>query len=420
MTNDLKLFSISHHKATVRIREKFSLNDLEIKHFLQKLKEVLSIDEAIVLSTCNRIEVYYVSKSTVTLQILKLLCVLKCQVPSEKYIKYIEDKEGDDAIEYLFSTGIGVNSLLLGDLQIYGQLKAAYQYATDENMCQAFLHRLMHTFFHFHKRINNETSFKKGVSSNGYAAVKVVAEHLIENPNANILLIGLGEMGKDVCQYFQKKGIDNVWVTNRSEEKSNEVKQNFGFEMVDYGMHHSQLEEFDVIITSSHQEKIVYTPSLFHHKYPELFIDLCSPRTVSPRLNNYGTKVLNIDEIGMQLNETLELRQNELPKVQEILSEELIKYNEWLKETYFTPTVSLLKQVLEEVRKDSLATFKKEFNSSELEAIDKVSNRMIQKIVQLPTLQLKAACKQGNVATLNEALKALFMLEEPSIHTSKI
>ncbi|MBD0402984.1 glutamyl-tRNA reductase [Flammeovirga sp. EKP202] len=420
MTNDLKLFSISHSKATVKVREKFSLNDLEVKHFLQKLKEVLGIDEAIVLSTCNRVEVYYVSKSILTQQILKLLCVLKCQVPSDQYIKYIEDKEGDNAVEHLFSTGIGVNSLLLGDLQIYGQLKNAYQNATDENMCQAFLHRLMHTFFHFHKRITNETSFKKGVSSNGYAAVKVTDEFCKYNNDAKILIIGLGEMGKDVCQYLQKKNINNVSITNRSLEKALQFNKTFGYEVVDYETHEEMLFDFDVVITSAHHEKIVYKPSISSSQSPQLIIDLCSPRTVSPTFNRVGTKVLNIDDLGMQLDETIKLRQAELTNVSLIFNEELLKFNSWLKETYFTPTVLLLKNALEELRRDSLATFKKEFNSSELEAIERVSNRMIQKIVQLPTLQLKEACKQGNVATLNEALKALFMLEEPSIHTSKI
>ncbi|NME70858.1 glutamyl-tRNA reductase [Flammeovirga aprica] len=420
MTNDLKLFSISHHKATVLVREKFSLNNLEVKHFLQKLKEVLSIEEAIVLSTCNRVEVYYVSKLSQTTDILKLLCALKCLIPSDQYTQYIDDKEGDDAVEYLFSTGIGVNSLLLGDLQIYGQLKNAYQSATDENMCQAFLHRLMHTFFHFHKRISNETSFKKGISSNGYAAVKVTDEFCTHQPEAKVLIIGLGEMGKDVCQYLQKKEIKNVSITNRSVERSLQINKTFGFEVIDYKQHIDKLSEFDVVITSAHHEKIVYEPTTSKAKSPQLIIDLCSPRTVSPAFNKVGTKVLNIDDLGLQLDETIKLRKAALPDVNVIFQEELIKFNGWLKETYFTPTVLLLKNALEEVRRDSLATFKKEFNSSELEAIERVSNRMIQKIVQLPTLQLKEACKQGNVATLNEALKALFMLEEPSIHTSKI
>ncbi|KXX68743.1 glutamyl-tRNA reductase [Flammeovirga sp. SJP92] len=419
MTNDLKLFSISHYKATVSVREKFSLNNLEVKHFLQKLKEVLSIEEAIVLSTCNRVEVYYVSKLSQTKDILKLLCALKCLIPSDQYTQYIEDKEGDNAVEHLFSTGIGVNSLLLGDLQIYGQLKNAYQNATDENMCQAFLHRLMHTFFHFHKRITNETSFKKGISSNGYAAVKVTDEFCKYKTDTKILIIGLGEMGRDVCQYLHKKEIKNVSITNRSVNRALQLKELFGFEVVDYEQHMNKLSEFDVVITSAHHEKIVYKPSITTTS-PQLIIDLCSPRTVSPEFNKIGTKVLNIDDLGLQLDETIKLRKSELSKVNKIFHEELIKFNSWLKETYFTPTVLLLKNALEEVRKDSLATFKKEFNSSELEAIERVSNRMIQKIVQLPTLQLKEACKQGNVATLNEALKALFMLEEPSIHTSKI
>lgn len=420
MTNDLKLFSISHQRASVLIREKFSLNDLETKHFLQKLNEVLSINEAIVLSTCNRTEIYYCSKDNRTLDILKLLCAFKCLVPSDKYAKYINVKEGDQAVKHLFTTGIGLNSLLLGDLQIYGQLKAAYQYATDENMCQAFLHRLMHTFFHFHKRVVNETDFKKGITSNSYTAANIIHKRSLKLSSPKILIVGLGEMGSNVCQYLSKIGTKNVWVTNRSMKKAKDISKTYGFNSIDYGIHYKKLQQFDIILSCAHQENLIYKITHFGSKSPDLIIDLCTPRTVSPEITRLGTKVLNVDDLGLQIDHTIQSRKKEIAKIEKIVMEELSGFNVWLTETTFTPTVQKLKQALEELRIESLATFKKELNASELDAIDKVSNKMIQKIVQLPTLQLKEACKQGNVATLNDALKALFMLEEPTVLTSKL
>ncbi|MBB6463110.1 glutamyl-tRNA reductase [Flammeovirga kamogawensis] len=420
MTNDLKLFSISHKKANVIVREKFALNDLEIKQFTHKLKEVLSIHECIVLSTCNRVEVYYVGTKDKTTEILKVLCAFKCLVPSEKYYKYIESKEATDAIKHLFCTGIGLNSRLLGDLQIYGQLKSAYHLAKDENMCGTYLHRLMHTFFHFHKRVINETDFKEGITSNSYSTANLIHKESKRATDTKILIIGTGEMGSDICQYLHKLGTKNVWITNRTTSKAKEISYLYGFEFLDYATHLLNLSDFDIVISCAHHENVVYKSEHFKANPPKLIVDLCTPRTVDAKIIKLGSKLLNVDDLGLQIDYTISVRKNSIPKVEELINEEIDAFTSWLSETSFTPTVKQFKKALEELRLESLASLKKELKTSELEAVNRVSNKMIQKIIQLPTLQLKEACKKGNVATLNDALKSLFSLEEHPVLTTKI
>lgn len=337
MTADLKLFSISHVKANVEIREKFSLNTQEIRHLLHQLKEILSINEAMIYSSCNRTEVYYNSDTLRTSDILQVLCAYKCLIPSEKYKEYVEEEENQAVVKHLLCTGIGLNSTLLGDHQIFGQLQKSFEIAQEEGMVTTLLNSLMERLIHFYQRISSETEYNYGITSNSYAAANIIQKEYNKNSNKKVLIIGVGEMGSDVCYFLNKFNTKNVWVTNRTMKKAKEMSRTYGFNCIDYGLHSKKLHMFDIVLTTARQQAYSYKNIHFNNKPPQLVIDLCSPRTVSTEVCSLGTKLLNVDDLGQQTDHTILKRKRTIPQVESILKEETAFFMENFNQAIFIP-----------------------------------------------------------------------------------
>ncbi|ANQ49175.1 glutamyl-tRNA reductase [Flammeovirga sp. MY04] len=406
-------FSISHRNATINIREKFYLSDQETSEFLLQLNDTINIQEAIVLSTCNRMEVYYLSESNQTDLILKLLCAFKCELPSKKYYKYIDSYEHEAGIKHLLEVGMGVDSFILGDLQIYGQLKNAYNIATEVGMCKSYLHRLMHTLFNVHKKVFNETEFLKGATSCAYNAAKLLKDTCL--PHETTLIIGIGDMGKNVAGYLSRLNVKNVFLTNRTMSKAIQMCNETGFQLLHYDQLNAHLSSFDHIISCVDGNSRTFGVGDFDGAYPKTLIDLGTPRSINSQLLKYGCQVLNIDDLSKYKEQTLATRKSEIEKVNTLIQEGIHQFALWKKEQNMVPTVRFLKQQLQELRELSLANFKKEMNPEEIAAAEKVSNQLINKIISLPAVQLRKACQRGDSADLSEALTALFTLDKEEI-----
>ncbi|WP_044201790.1 glutamyl-tRNA reductase [Flammeovirga sp. OC4] len=340
MTADLKLFSISHTKANVEIREKFALNNQEVRQLLHQFKEILSINEAMIYSSCNRTEIYYSADTLKTNDILQVLCAHKCLIPSEKYKEYVEEKESKASIKHLLCTGIGLNSTLLGDHQVFGQLKKSFEISKEEGMSKNVLNSLMERFIQFYQRISSETEYNYGITSNSYAAANIIQKEYNKDSNKKVLIIGVGEMGSDVCYFLSKFNTKNVWVTNRTMKKAKEMSRTYGFNSIDYGLHAKKLHMFDIILTTARQQAHSYKSIHFNNKPPQLVIDLCSPRTVSTEICNLGTKLLNVDDLGQQTDHTILRRKRTVPQVESIIEEETNFFTENFNQAVYIPSVS--------------------------------------------------------------------------------
>ncbi|PWJ58373.1 glutamyl-tRNA reductase [Dyadobacter jejuensis] len=414
MYNHFKLISLSHHNASLEIRERLALNEDSAKSLMLRLKDFFEITDVLVVSTCNRTEVYYSAGSDLNDEIIKLLLLEKGISSFEKYLPYFEKFDsGDLAARHLFEVATGLHSQVMGDMQIPNQIKHAYQWSADLNMAGPFLHRLLHTIFFANKRVAQETFFRDGAASVSYAAVELL-ESLMPHPK--ILIAGLGEIGTDVVRNLSERDGIEVTLLNRTRQKSEELSTELGFGVADFADLEQEIAKADIIVSSIFMDKPLFTKEMMvrlrgmSFKY---FIDLSVPRSVSPEVEEIpGVMLYTMDSIRSRADQALEKRMNAIPHVREIIDEALREFNDWSKEMVVSPTIQKLKGALEQIRKEELMRFNKSLTELEMEKVDRITASMMQKILKLPVLQLKAACKRGEAETLIDVLNDLFNLEK--------
>ncbi|MFA0961394.1 glutamyl-tRNA reductase [Roseivirga sp. BDSF3-8] len=412
-----KVVSISHRHAPLKIREMVSLGDDGCKRLLDYFSEYTSMNDVMVLSTCNRTEVYYSADDDRSDEIIKLIGIEKGHnnlLALKEYFTIINDSQS--AARHLFRVAIGLEAMVVGDMQITNQVKRAYQLSADLNMAGPYLHRLMHTIFFTNKRVVQETPFRDGAASVSYAAVELVDELTSEINAPRILVLGLGEIGADVCRNLDKMPRADVRITNRTASKADALAAETGFETVTFAEVDKAMQEADVIISSvSGQEPFisgekVKEMNILTFKY---FIDLSVPRSVAAEVEHQpGALIYNIDNIRTKASEALERRSAAIPAVEAIIEEALLEFKDWARDMVVSPTINKLKNALEEIRKEEMARYlKKGMSDQEARRMDKVTKSMMQKIIKMPVLNLKAACRRGDAENLIDVLNDLFNLE---------
>ena len=414
MTAKFKALALTYKTAPLSVREQVSLNELKAKELLTFLRDFTPASDMLVVSTCNRTEIYYVADQDLSKEILKGIDLVKS--PEKGYEKHFGSYEGLEAVQHLFDVAIGLDAQVIGDLQISGQVKNAYQWSADENVAGPFLHRLMHTIFFANKRVVQETSFRDGAASLSYAA-KELAEDLTQGiKNPKVLVVGVGEIGQDVCLNFVNSKFKDVTILNRTVEKAEKLAAKTGFKFSAIENLEEEVRKADVIISSvSGNEPLINRELLRNipihsHKY---FIDLSIPRSIEPAVEDVaGAIVYNLDDIQEKTNEAVEKRKASVPQVQAIINQAIVEFEDWSKEMIVSPTIQKLKNALEQIRKEELARYLKTANADEAAKLDEMSKSLMQKILKYPVLQLKAACKRGEAESLSEILHELFNLEQ--------
>jgi glutamyl-tRNA reductase len=415
MAESFNVVSLSHKTAPLHVRELMALNEDEIKAFYLKLKDLFGLQECLILSTCNRTEIYYRSESQLNAELIKLLALHKgiSSENLEDYFEFITDEK--IAINYLFEVALGLQSQVVGDLQIPNQIKHAYQWSADMQMAGPFLHRLMHTIFYANKRIVQETGFRDGAASTSYVTVDLMESFFPSQANPKILILGLGEIGQDITKTLKEKDYKNLTLSNRTFEKALELSRIYETEILEFDLLAENIGNFDVIISSVRADKPVLNlenlKSKSNKKILYLF-DLSVPRSVQSEVEKLpGVVLYGLDEIQQRSNEALRKRNEAIPAVKNIIAEMVNEIDNWTKELVVSPTIQKLKNALEQIRKEEMARYVKSMDEQELEKVDKITSAMMQKIIKLPVLQLKAACKRGEADTLIDVLNDLFNLE---------
>lgn len=419
MEENFKVVSLTYKSAPVEIRELFSLNEDGCKKLMSSIKEVTGIVEALVISTCNRTEVYYYSDIDQSKEIVHLLGIVKGIMDTSQALPYFNSvTDHDQAIEHLFDVAVGLDAQVVGDMQITNQVKHAYQWSADEGLAGPFLHRLMHTIFFTNKKVVQETSFRDGAASVSYATVELTEELTSTLVNPTVLVIGLGEMGADVFKNLLDTQIPNILVTNRTLSKATELTEGTRAQVVPFENATQMISEADVIICSIAREEPFITKAMvkdLHIMSFKYFIDISVPRSIEATVEEIpGAIVYHIDNIQNRASEALEARINSIPKVKEIILASIEEFNSWSREMVVSPTINKLKNALEQIRQEELSRYIKQLSDSESQKVDMITKNIMQKIIKLPVLQLKAACKRGEAETLIDVLNDLFNLENES------
>ncbi len=421
MTQNFKALVLTYKSAPVAIREQISLNEEASKRLLHFMREYTTATDILVVSTCNRTEIYYLSEQNFSNAIFKGLSLIKNL--GEEFEEHFTELTGQAAIQHLFEVSIGLDAQVIGDLQISGQVKKSYQWSADENLAGPFLHRLMHTIFFVNKRVVQETAFRDGAASISYAA-KELADDLTTGIHLpNVLVVGVGEIGQDFCLNLVNSRLGKVKILNRTVEKAETLAKRCGFDFGGIDLLAEEIAKADVIISSVSGNQSLISLDLMKdvkivsHKF---FIDLSMPRSIEPAVEELpGAIIYNLDDIREKTNEALEKRIASIPQVRSIIENAMGDFEDWSKEMIVSPTIQKLKNTLEQIRKEELARFLKNAKPEEAEKLEEMSRSLMQKILKYPVLQLKAACKRGDAESLTELLNDLFNLENQPEKTAK-
>lgn len=421
MAENFKSLALSYKTAPLAVREQVSLNEAGAKQLLHFLRDYTAAADVLVVSTCNRTEIYYMSDKDLSEDIFKGLALIKN--PASGFEQHFAKFEGTACIRHLFEVAIGLDAQVIGDLQISGQVKNAYQWSADENMAGPFLHRLMHTIFFANKRVVQETAFRDGAASISYATKELADDLTASLREPRVLVVGVGEIGQDFCLNLKESRLRNVTILNRTPEKAQMLAAKCGFAF--NGIEHlkEEIANADVVVSSVSGNDPLITKALlkdikiFSHKF---FIDLSMPRSIEPSIEEiHGTIVYNLDDIREKTTEAVKKRKASVPHVQNIIGEAMVDFEDWSREMVVSPTIQKLKNSLEQIRKEELTRFLKNAKPEEARRLEEMSKSLMQKILKYPVLHLKAACKRGEAESLSELLQDLFNLEKSPDRTGK-
>jgi len=420
MHNKFRALSLSYKIAPVEIREIISLDEKDVHSILLKLKEFFSVTDTLILSTCNRTEVYYSHELDLSTEIVKLIGLEKGLEDMVSYLEYFRIFNDDrESIHHLFKVAMGLEAQVVGDMQISNQVKRAYQSSADLGIAGPFLHRLMHTIFFTNKRVVQETSFRDGAASVSYAAVELIEELTSNTFQPRILLVGVGEIGEDVARNMVHIPNAQVSISNRTFQKAKELADEFNFKVVPFEDCYEAMEEADVVVSSVMRSEPFITKSLvkaFDIKSYKIFVDLSVPRSIETSIEDVpGAVLYNVDNIKSKATEALEKRLASVPQVESIIEESIDEFYNWKKESMASPTINKLKNALETIRKEELERYLKNADAKEYAIIDKITKSMMQKILKVPVVQLRAACQRDQAEQMIDLISDLFDLEKDKV-----
>ncbi len=422
---ELYLVGINHKTAPVEVREKLAFKNSPL-HPLEKLKsENPFFKEAYFLSTCNRVEFYFVldpEDKTLFMEKFSKFLERETGLKWEELKKYLYFFKGEEVIKHLFEVACGLDSMVLGEPQILGQVKDAYKQALSVKTCGLVLNRLLHRCFFSAKRVRTETGIGGGAVSVSYAACILAKKILGSLKNKKVLLVGAGEMAELACMHLVSAGIKEVLIANRTFSRAVELAEKFKGKAYPLEELKSALIEADIVISSTGAPEFIITRNtissiLKPRKYKPLFIiDIAVPRDVEPEVNEIENVYLyDIDDLKMVVEESLKERQKEALKARTIIEEEVLKFKKWLDELEYYPTLRALSEKAEKIRQKELAkTLKKlkHLSEEEKEAIEILTKSLVQKILYYPINFIKKGYHaEGKYAI--SIIREIFELDEP-------
>ncbi|PQJ73441.1 MULTISPECIES: glutamyl-tRNA reductase [Polaribacter] len=370
---------VSYKKADANTRGKFSLSK-ENQSLLLELSKEKGYEGVFIISTCNRTEISGFAERPC--QLIELLCEFS-EGTIEEFSKVSNVYKDQEAIQQLFRIGTGLESQILGDYEIVGQLRQSFKMAKSLKTTNAYSERLINSVLQASKRVKNETRLSSGTTSVSYAAIQYLIKNLPGYNTKNILVFGLGKMGKHTCknlaEYTQNK---SVCLINRTEEKTSEfVKEHTTIRKAVIANLKEEIAQADVLIVSTGSDKPTITKEHIAENKELLILDLSMPENVAKDVTDFkGVSIVNIDELSKITDETLAVRQKEVPFAEAIIDTHKAEFNEWLNHRRFTPAIAALKKSLENITNDEINFQKKKIAGFDENQAEILTSRFIQKI----------------------------------------
>jgi glutamyl-tRNA reductase len=419
---EIVLLGINHKTAPVELRECIAFSDDESINALQTLRRQQHIKEVLLFSTCNRVELLFVTDDKArTIPSTKEFIADFNKIPLEDFEDALYIHEGDEAVRHVFRVAASLDSMVLGEPQILGQIKAAYRTATEVKSSGVILNRLLHRTFFVAKRIRTETGIGDRAVSISYAAVELGRKIFGELAGKAVLLIGAGEMAELAVEHLIRHNATDIYVANRTFETGVELAKTFKGTAIRFEEITAALEYADIIISSTGSPEYVITRDQVkgvirkRRNRPIFFIDIAVPRDIDPRVNQLtNSYVYDIDDLQGVVDDNIEDRQHEAIKGERIVDEAVIHFRQWYDSLEAVPTIVALRKKMESI---AAAEIQKTLQSQKIPddsapLIEKMAGSLINKILHDPTVFLKKDGMVGDKALYIDAVRKLFKLDE--------
>lgn len=372
---------VNHWEAAIEVREGFSLDAARTQALLEGAQRE-GVPGLIVVSTCNRTELF--AHGAGTQELIRLL-VTYSNGSLDEFHNHGFEFSGLEAVEHLFQVAVGLDSQILGDLQIVNQVKEGYELASDMDAVSGELHRLMQHVFRAHKRSRNETSLGEGAATTAYAAVQFAMKTFDNLADKEILLVGTGKIGKVTCRNLVSLGARRVTLVNRTPERAEFVADRFDLEFAPMEEMPGQIATADLVIVATGAAEPVVTmehmaPSRENQKF-KVLLDLSVPRNIDPAIAELDfVDLANMDFLSDVTDEAYRKREENIPLVKKIIDDELTGYRNWMSKQKVVPTIKALTNKFENIRDDEFEFFKNKLAEADREKVDNLTRRIVNKI----------------------------------------
>lgn len=413
--------SINHRTANVETRERIFYSPEEIRGISERLKSASR--ESLIISTCNRTELYVVPSENPQsrIDLYDLICEGKRLTANELQADY-ETFEGFETIRHLFSVACGIDSLMLGDIQVLGQVKEAYNTGVELGMVGTIMHHASQAALKAGKRAKTETRISEGAISVSYAAVELAEKIFGDLRGKTAMLIGAGETAELAAKDLRPKEIGKLFVANRTIERAQSLVNEIGMgEAIPLGVIDQKLAQCDIVISSVGGSEYVLTREMAANSMkgredkPLLVIDIGVPRNVNPAVKKITNVFLNdMDSLNLIVEKNLESRRAEIPAVRRIVDEELNEFVKWYQSLAVGPTIKRLRDKIEQMRIEEIKRYKNKIGSSEAEIIDEITRSLVNKVLHEPVTNLKDSDNGISLVDRVKIVRTLFGLSEES------
>ena len=372
------VIGISYKNANTSIRGNFSLN-LDQSKLLIKDSLQAGVDNIIVNSTCNRVEIY---SSTLDFNLLTELLCKHSNGTSKDFKKFGYFLNGAEAINHIFKVGTGLDSQILGDFEIIAQLNNSFLRSKKLNAINPSFERLFNMVKHASKRIKNETKISTGATSVSYAAVRYILDNISDLKTKKILLFGTGKIGRNTCENLVKHTSNkHITLINRSEEKAKLIAGKFEVLVKNISDLNYQISNTDILIVATAGNKPTVISEMVSRSKSLTILDLSVPKNVDEELGSFkNVDLLDLDYLSKVTNKTLENRKKFIPEAEKIIKEITEDYYLWVETRRFAPTVNALKIKLKKIQENKINILKKKTSSFDDANVKEVSEHLIQKI----------------------------------------
>ncbi len=421
--DEIVLLGINHKTAPIELRECLAFSNEETLAALETFKASPAISEVMVISTCNRVEILLATgNKTKAAETAKTYLSVSKKLPVAKFEQALYAHCGDEAVRHIFMVASSLDSMMVGEPQILGQIKEAYNIAGSKKTSGVLLNRLLHRAFFVAKRVRSETGIGDHAVSISYAAIELGKKIFGSLEGKKALLIGAGEMAELAVEHLLRNKAGDILVANRTFESGVQLAQKFNGQAVRFEEIIDCLQHVDIIISSTGSPDFILTRDQvkgvmrIRRNRPLFFIDIAVPRDIDPAINRLtNSYVYDIDDLQGVIAENIEERNREAIKGARIVDESVIHFRQWYESLGAVPTIVALREKMDSIAKTEIKKTMQSLShlsDQDHQAITRMANAMINKILHDPTRLLKSNEAQGEKFDHLDITRKLFGLDD--------